>query len=361
MSMIASAPFQHYEPSCINLFITNLCNRRCPFCYLNDWIANNESNAHHMSLKSLDALTLWLKKSKINKVKLAGGEPMLHPNLLDLIHKLMRNHIGIDAILTNGLGETELYEKVADLTKTNWLVNVTSPQSYVEDEWKLLNNNLEILKWKNENVPVRLSGFDTSSLRHLCLSITFYKINQDYRYIIELAKRYGVPVIRYDVSRPSSNRSNIHIDFDSLMRIKPTLMDFVRACVREEIKPGLDDALPFCVFTQEELKFLYLFSNFQSICMPVLDVMPDLTVEYCTSMRGLTPSYTIEDMTASKMFEELLIKTEDYRNFQLASCHGCYNADMKLCQSYCLRFKLDFLKVEKNELKKKKRWLKLKG
>lgn len=359
---MAGTPFQHYEPSCVNLFITNLCNRRCPFCYLNDWVTNKEDDAHHMSLKSLSTLIHWLQKSRINKVKLAGGEPMLHPNLLDFIHELMRSHIRVDAILTNGIGETELYEKVADLTGTNWLVNVTSPETYAKDEWELLNNNLEILKWKNENAPVRLSGFDTSSLRRLCLSITFYRINQEYSYIIELAKRYGVPVIRCDVSRPSSIKSNIHIDFDSLMRIKPTLMDFVRACVREGVKPGLDDALPFCVFTQEELKFLYLFSNFQSICMPVLDVMPDLTIGYCTSMRGITPSYTIGDMTASKIFNELLVTTEDHRNFQLARCHGCYNSDVKLCQGYCLRFKSDFLEYKKeNELKKEKRWFKLRG
>lgn len=357
--MMAGTLLQHYEPPCVNLFITNLCNRRCPFCYLNDWITNSEANAHHLSLKSLDSLILWLQKSRINKVKLAGGEPMLHPNLLDLVHKLMKNHIGIDAILTNGLGRTGLYEKVAGLTGTNWLVNITRPETYVEKEWKLLNNNLEVLRWKNENASTRLSGFDTSSLRRLCLSITFYEINQEYNYIIELAKRYGVPLIRFDVSRPSSDKSNIYIDFDSLIRIKPTLMDFVRACVHGGIKPGLDDALPFCVFTQEELKFLYLFSNFQSICMPVLDVMPDLTIGYCTSMRGVTPYYALENMTASEIFNELLIITDDYRNFQLKRCHGCYNSDMKLCQGYCLRFKSDFLKIKKeNEFKKKKRWFK---
>jgi len=285
---------------------------------------------------------------------------MLYPHLLDFIHELMRGHIDVDAILTNGLGETALYEKVADLTGANWLVNVTSPETYAKDEWELLNNNLEVLKWKNENASVRLSGFDTSSLRRLCLSITFYKPNQDYDYIIELAKRYDVPVIRYDVSRPSSDKSNIHVDFDSLAKIKPTLMDFVRRCVAEGVKPGLDDALPFCIFTQRELKFLYLFSNFPSICMPVLDVMPDLSVGYCTSMRGIS-SCNIEDMNASEIFRDLLAGTEDPRNLQLAQCYDCYNSDMKLCQGYCLRFKSDFLDKKEHETKKKNRWFKLRG
>jgi len=353
---------QQYEPPCVNLFITNFCNRRCPFCYLNDWVTDKEDDAHHMTLKSLDALIHWLQRSRVFKVKLAGGEPMLHPHLLDFIGKLVKSRVGIDAILTNGLGDTELYEKVVELTGTNWLVNVTSPQTYTKDEWELLNKNLEVLEWRNENAPVRLYGFDASSLRRLCLSITFYRPGQEFGYIIELAKRYKVPLIRYDVSRPSSNRSNKYVDFDSLAGIKPTLMDFVRACVKDGIKPGLDDALPFCIFTQEELKFLYLFSNFQSICMPVLDVMPDLTVGYCASMRGVTPSLTIGDMTAGNIFNELLGETEEHRNFQLASCHGCYNSEMRLCQGYCLRFKSDLLEHrEESSLKKKRGWFKLRS
>jgi hypothetical protein len=145
-----------------------------------------------------------------------------------------------------------------------------------------------------------------------------------------LAKKYGCPVIRYDVSRPSSDMSNAYIDFDGLVEIKPTLMEFVRGCVREGIKPGVDDALPFCIFTQEELKFLHLFSNFYSICIPHSDVFPDLTVAHCTSMHGILPSSG----------------ANRYREHRLPRCQGCYNYQRTLCQGYCLRYKADFLEPE---------------
>jgi len=297
-----------------------------------------------MTYKNLCTVIRWLRDSKVEKVKLAGGEPLLHPNLLDFVKELMKNHIMIDAILTNGLGETELYEEVAEISGTNWLVNVQARETYTKDEWELLNRNLEVLRWRNEATPVTLSGFDTSSLRHLCLSITFYKPNQDYAYIIELAKRYGCPLIRYDVSRPSTNKSNLYVDFESLPKIKPTLMSFVTCSVREGVKPGLDDALPFCIFTQKELMFLHLFSNFPSICLPSLDVMPDLKVEYCASMRGILPTYKVPEITAGQMFQDFLRSANRYRNYQLTSCKNCYNSKMRLCQGYCLRFKVDALR-----------------
>ncbi len=297
-----------------------------------------------MSYKDLRTVIRWLRDSRVERVKLAGGEPMLHPNLIDFAEELVKNRIVIDAILTNGLGKTELYEELVRLTGTNWLVNVTSPETYTRDEWELLNRNLEVLRWRNEDVPVIRSGFDTSSLRHLCLSITFYKPEQEYAYIIDLAKKYGSPVIRYDVSRPSADGSNLHIDFGSLTKIKPTLMSFVTDAVREGIKPMLDDALPFCIFTQRELMFLYLFSNFSSICLPSMDVMPDLRVEYCTSMRGLLPTYRVPEASVGKIFQDLLRDSNRYRNHQLSQCKKCYNWRMGLCQGYCLRFKADAIK-----------------
>ena len=360
--MMPGAPLQFLGPHSVNIFLTDLCNRRCPFCYLNNWITNDERTAHHMTLKDLGTLIRWLNKSKINRVKLAGGEPMLHPNLLDFVKELMRKHIVIEGVLTNGLGATELYREVAVITGTNWLVNVTHPETYDREEWELLNRNLELLRWRNENRSVKLSGFDTTSLRHLCLSITFYKPDQDYGYIIDLAKKYGCPVIRYDVSRPSSDKSNLYVDFDDLIKIKPTLMKFVRSCVREGIKPGVDDALPFCIFTQKELMFLHLFSNFYSICIPHSDVFPDLTVEYCTSMRGILPSYKIPEKTAQQMFKELFSSANNYREHRLTRCDNCYNFTRALCQGYCLRYKSDLLKrEEKPETKRRSRikWPKL--
>jgi hypothetical protein len=297
-----------------------------------------------MSIRDLQTVIRWLKDSRIERVKLAGGEPTLHPNLIDFVRELMRNRIAIDAILTNGLGKTELYEKVDEMTGTNWLVNVTAPESYTGEEWELLNRNLEVLRWRNEDASTRLSGFDTSSLRHLCLSITFYRPGQEYAYIIELARRYGIPVIRYDVSRPSADLSNQHINFESLAEIKPTLMSFIVDSVREGIKPLLDDALPFCIFTQRELIYLYLFSNFSSICLPTLDVMPDLRVEYCTSMRGVLPAQRVPEATAAQMFQNLLHSSSKLRDHPLDPCKKCYNWRMRLCQGYCLRFKAEAMK-----------------
>jgi len=340
-----------FKPRSVNIFLTDLCNRDCPFCYLKGWTKHDESEANHISYENLKKIINWLKKSGIYQVKLAGGEPMLHPQIISFIKELIKNDIIIDGILTNGLGETQLYKEIEKMTNTNWLVNVTNPETYSHKEWELLNKNLDVLKWKNKFLSVKKFGFDVSSLRHLCLSITFYEENQDYEYIINLAKKYECPVIRYDISRPAPDKNNIYVDFEKLIKLKPVLIEFVKRCIKEQIKPGVDDVLPFCIFTQEELKFLHLFSNFYSVCIPHMDLMPDLKVYYCTSMRGILPSYEIQKMTAYDMFKNFMKETEKYRNFKLPRCEGCYNFNRKLCQGFCLRYKADYL--FKNKQKRK--------
>ena len=104
--MMPGAPLQFLGPHSVNIFLTDQCNRRCPFCYLNNWVTNDEKTAHHMTLKDLRTLIRWLKKSKINKVKLAGGEPMLHPNLIDFVKELMKNHIIINSFNTRNLSHS---------------------------------------------------------------------------------------------------------------------------------------------------------------------------------------------------------------------------------------------------------------
>jgi hypothetical protein len=70
------------EPTIANtvqMFITNRCNKRCSGCFYKDRLGSNDMNvAEYVSL--LDPYV-----ESADKVILLGGEPTLHPNLLDMI------------------------------------------------------------------------------------------------------------------------------------------------------------------------------------------------------------------------------------------------------------------------------------
>lgn len=293
-----------------------------------------------MSLEGLDRAIDWLKRSQVYAVQLVGGEPMLHPNIIEIVKKLKKRGIPIRSILTNGLADTKLYKEALDIVRTSWLVNINHPSTYNAGEWELLNRNLELLKWEADKEPIGHREFDLRNLS-LQFAITFHKPDQDYRYIIETARKYNSAIIRYDVSHPCSDKSNVYIDFEHLIEVKPVLMKFLRECVREEIQPQLDCILPPCTFTSEELRFLLLHAGVKSICNPTLDLMPDLKIGYCILMRDVLPSYSIEAMSLPEIVRSQLADSARLRGQMLPRCRGCphFMKGTIPCQGFCLRLK----------------------
>lgn len=329
-----------------NLYLTNLCNRRCNYCYAQDWITQDEGNCQHMSLDNLDKVIHWLKSSRITTVQLIGGEPMLHPNILDVVRKLLKNSIVVHTVLTNGLGDNELYKSIINIDTKNeikWLVNVDHPSTYTKEEWDLLIRNLELLKWINADKLLGHNPLDTEAFQ-LHLAITLYEPDQDYAYIIDLAKEYRVPFIRFAASQPSSDRHNRYVDFNGLIELKPTLMRFIRDCVREGIMMSLECLLPPCIFTGEEWRFLFLVTpNLRSICSPLIEIFPDLTVAYCFNMRKILPNYDLKRMSMKEIYRKNIEDSMKYRDNPMPRCKDCYYFIDRQCQGYCFRLRSDLL------------------
>ncbi len=327
-----------------NLYITNFCNGRCHYCCLKEWTSDDPGKALNMSFSDLDRVIDWLKGSNIAFVQLMGGEPMLHPEVVEVVRRLRGSGITVRTILTNGLADTGLFERVSEEVEANWLVNVNPPGTYTGEEWETLNRNLELLMWKGEDRLIAEEPFDVRSLS-LQLAINFYEPGIDYRYIIDLAKRYRCSHIRYAPSHPSAGVTNTHVPFEELPRIKPTIMSFVRDAVSEGVKPGLECVLPPCVFTTSEWRYLILFTEgLKAVCPPDLEVMPDLTVCTCVSMMGKAPFYSVGSMSAREMLEGFLRETRKYRDAVLPQCEECEIFKARGCQGYCLRLKADHMK-----------------
>jgi len=327
-----------------NLYLTNMCNGRCPYCCVKEWVTDSPQAAQYMSLRDLDKTIKWLKESEIGFVQLIGGEPMLHPDIIKIVKKLKSQGIFIRTILSNGLGDPEIYRKILKLIDTIWLVNVNHPSTYTKEEWKKLNQNLELLSWKGEDKLIKDEPFDLHSLS-LQLAINFYKQNLDYGYIIDLAKKYRCSHIRYAPSHPSSGETNVHIPFEELEKLKPNLMSFIEDSVSAGVKPGLECVLPPCIFTTSEWRYLVLFTEaIKTICQPDLEVFPDLSVNTCVSMMGLLPSYKVGEMSAQDMIKRFLLDTKSYRECVPSYCEECELFKKKDCQGYCLKIKTKYCK-----------------
>jgi len=99
----------------IDVYINNLCNRTCEGCVT----YSNFSFSGHYDFKNSEALLRgWEEQIMFDKINLLGGEPLLHPGLLEWATGIKDIFKNTDSfILTTGMGISQLKTKIDILEK----------------------------------------------------------------------------------------------------------------------------------------------------------------------------------------------------------------------------------------------------
>ena len=124
----------------INLHITNACNYKCKFCF-----------AHFENSKNLLRLPDWkiiiddLKEHGARKINFVGGEPLLHPDIAEMIR--YTSELGIvTTIVTNGsLLTRSIIEKIG--SNVDWVG--FSIDSFDESTERELGRKYKVVKEHN--------------------------------------------------------------------------------------------------------------------------------------------------------------------------------------------------------------------
>jgi len=106
---------EHKQHTCLALIdITNKCNLSCQNCY-----ASSEADGKFLSLKQISGmLDQYIKCEKNPDVlQISGGEPTLHPQILEIIKLARKNKILMIMLNTNGIRIAEDENFVKELSK----------------------------------------------------------------------------------------------------------------------------------------------------------------------------------------------------------------------------------------------------
>ncbi len=98
------------------LSVTNACDLDCPICFT----YNRPDKLYHMSVEEMRAAVDWVVEAtgRVDLINITGGEPTLHPSIMDLLRCCKRPEIGRITMNTNGLRLAEdpaLCRQLADL------------------------------------------------------------------------------------------------------------------------------------------------------------------------------------------------------------------------------------------------------
>lgn len=95
------------------MIITEYCNFKCPYCRgLKDEIYGDRK-IKQLSLDEIKHnIDMWCLNEPLENIRFSGGEPTLHPNILDVVRYAKERGITRIALSTNGSNKMELYEEL---------------------------------------------------------------------------------------------------------------------------------------------------------------------------------------------------------------------------------------------------------
>ena len=96
------------EPVSLVHFITNRCNARCSFCFID--FDNENTFKGELSLNEIDKLTKTLGTSLLN-VNLTGGEPFARKDIIDIAKLYIKNTTIQSIYVTTNASLPERVEK----------------------------------------------------------------------------------------------------------------------------------------------------------------------------------------------------------------------------------------------------------
>ena len=339
----------HYEARMFmpNIMLTYRCNLKCPYCFANEFV-NKEST--DISLEAFDKACEFLTRDAPAYIGLIGGEPTLHRDFRTILQRIINNKLIQECVVyTNGL---ELNRFVHELTtpKFRMLVNCNSPKVTGQAAYQRLVQNLDSF------IQVYYMG------DRINLGINYYDDNMDYSYILELLKRYDLHRVRLSLTVPDFGNEEHPEALDSFLKRKEGLLKLLHVFDDHGIVPYYDcNKPPYCIWNDEEKAWLNSYvekygvkeSNligFQSVCYPVMDILPTLEVVRCFGMSTFEKVHIDDFLSITDIAAYFLsrIDSEAYRIAGSASCNDCYHRVTRHCLAGCIGYKSEKIRLMNN-------------
>lgn len=315
-----------------NIALLNRCNLRCPYCFADNYTAEEKKDI------DIDSFYRFLDFSAPDgEIGLIGGEPLLHKKidtLLDILAYDMRfRRVNI---FTNGIFLSEHISSLA-CSKFVILVNVNSREQIGKVAFDKIDSGIDALC---------KMGYKSS----ITLGINVYEENQNFSDFLYLVSKYGFEKIRVSVVIPHDKSLGGIPYFE---KMKPTLFNLYAELKKLGCAPCYDcNAIPACVYTEKEKEFLAslpflndyeraIFMGERSVCSPVIDIYPDGTATRCFGCYDILKAsiFDFESINDLRNYFFMQIDSRLVHNHSRKECRDCYKYKTFACFGGCLCYK----------------------
>jgi MoaA/NifB/PqqE/SkfB family radical SAM enzyme len=256
----------------MNLIITDICNRSCPYCFAKSRVnlAGEPIGPapQHITLDNVEKYLDFLVKGDNPMLKVLGGEPTLHPQFLEIVHRGRQRGLPTQ-VFSNALWPRKVQEALSGAPLKEWklgfVFNVNEPSLQSKAQWEHAKASMKIAGAQG------ICGFN------------IYREQFDLQFIPDLMDEAGLErSLRLGLASPIVGTENSFLGIQSLKAIGARLVSELSQLEKRNVLGMFDCGFPLCMFAEENLGSLLLNSRgFQSVCKYPIDVGPDLTAWPC--------------------------------------------------------------------------------
>ncbi len=331
LKYISRTPFTHYVPF---ITLTYGCNFSCRHCFIRGL---EKEFPVQMSIENFNKLIRWIKKQRIYKIQLWGGEPTTHPQFCEILDICKREGLRV-WLYTNNFFNDSIMEKLSNNDYTKRVIIDYFPPLDNNPNYKQYLKNLDNLYKK------RIKFFFFCRLPFP---------EDSYNDLIEKLKKYRT-FAEGRFLMPGFSGPEISIE--ELKAYSRSVLKFLKLIDEEGLSFEIRDSIPRCIFSDDEWEYLKKYHKGRMRCYPgaynpydkvrmgyacSLTINPDLSIFPCIGVFFKGPN--ILSFKNIKEVDDFLKKTfwEKWRWSipLMKECESCKYFINKECQGGCLNHK----------------------
>ena len=208
---------EFWTPLHVTLEMTQQCPLYCKHCFVNAGTGKNMKRDLMLSV-GREIVNLGIKS-----VQLTGGEPLIHPNFLELLDLLLNGNIRVN-ITTSGYYENdELVDCIARISAVNGYVQISL------DGMANYHNNIRGREDAFEKTINCIEKFIAHGVRVVVATCYINQDMDEFDKLCEYVKSIGVHEIKFGVveSKGRAKDNNLETGFEKYRRISENI-DFLR-------------------------------------------------------------------------------------------------------------------------------------
>ncbi len=161
----------HFDLHTIDVRWTNLCNFACVYCspeYSSRWADELNESRTTPTEQQIQQFKQYIfdHAHQLRHVYLAGGEPLLMKENLELLSVLARVNPDVNLRINTNLSKTHtnMFDKVCEFSNVHWIVSVETVEEEYEyirygSVWKDFVENLDIIQGLNHKISFNMLHF----------------------------------------------------------------------------------------------------------------------------------------------------------------------------------------------------------